>query len=109
MKKSLPMHSQPNNSRMIFNKNNTYRIGGDEFVVLIKNENDNIIEQLISDYNNLIKNCYLDLPNSRQNIEIAYGYTKFNYLTDNCFEDMFNRADTLMYKYKRKLKEEKID
>ncbi len=89
----------------IFKKNNTYRIGGDEFVVIIENESDNIIEELINDYNSLIKNCYLDLPDIRKNIEIAYGYTKFNHLTDTSFEDVFNRADSLMYKYKKQLKD----
>ena len=88
----------------IFNKNNTYRIGGDEFVVIIENGSDEILEQLIDDYKCLIKNCYLDLPNLRHKIEIAYGYTKFDYLIDESFEDMFNRADSLMYKYKRQLK-----
>ena len=88
----------------IFNKNNTYRIGGDEFVVIIENQNDEILEQLISDYNLLIKNCYLDLPDVRRKIEIAYGYTKYDCSTDTCFEDVFNRADSLMYKFKRQLK-----
>lgn len=88
----------------IFNKNNTYRIGGDEFVVIIENENDEVLNQLIIDYNNLINNCYLDLPDSRQKIEIAYGCTKYNFLTDKCYLDTFNRADSLMYNYKKILK-----
>ena len=46
--------------------------------------------------------------NLRQNIEIAYGYTKFDYSTDTCFEDMFNRVDSLMYIYKRELKGKKL-
>ena len=91
----------------IFNENNTYRIGGDEFAVIIENESDEKLEQLISEYNCLIKNCYLELPNLRFNIEIAYGYTKYNFTTDKSFEDVFNRADALMYKYKRQLKDKK--
>lgn len=89
----------------IFNRNNTYRIGGDEFVVIIENANDEFVNQLISDYNSLIENCYLDLPNQKLNIEIAYGYTKFDVSIDSNFEDMFNRADALMYQSKRELKE----
>lgn len=97
--------SATNVIKTIFNENNTYRIGGDEFVVIIENETDEVLEKLISDYNRLIKNSYLDLPNLRHNIEIAYGYTKFDFLIDKSFEDIFNRADSLMYKYKRQLKE----
>ena len=89
----------------IFNRNNTYRIGGDEFVVIIENENDEFVSQLIIDYNSLIENCYLDLPNQKLNVEIAYGYTKFDSSIDSNFEDMFNRADALMYQCKRELKE----
>ena len=97
--------SASNVIKTIFNENNTYRIGGDEFVVIIENETDEVLEKLISDYNHLIKNSYLDLPNLRHNIEIAYGYTKFDFLIDKSFEDIFNRADSLMYKHKRQLKE----
>jgi diguanylate cyclase (GGDEF)-like protein len=89
----------------IFNRNNTYRIGGDEFVVIIENANDEFINKLIDDYNSLIENCYLDLPNQKLNIEIAYGYTKFDASIDSNFEDMFNRADALMYQSKREWKE----
>jgi diguanylate cyclase (GGDEF)-like protein len=89
----------------IFDENNTYRIGGDEFAVIIENETDENLEQLISDYNSIIKNYYIDLPDLKYKIEIAYGYTKFDFATDTCFEDVFNRADMLMYKCKKQLKE----
>jgi diguanylate cyclase (GGDEF)-like protein len=88
----------------IFGEENTYRIGGDEFAVIIENEDDQIVKQLIDDYDILIQNSYLDLPNLKHKIEIAYGYSKFNFATDTCFEDVFNRADALMYYHKRKLK-----
>ncbi len=91
----------------IFNENNTYRIGGDEFVVIIENEEDDNILKLINDYNNLIKDTYLDLPDTKHNIEIAYGYTKFDFLIDKSFDHMFNRADSLMYKHKKQLKSKK--
>jgi diguanylate cyclase (GGDEF)-like protein len=90
----------------IFNKDNTYRIGGDEFAVIIKNETDETLEQLISDYISITKNYYMDLPDLKHKIEIAHGYSKFDFATDSSFEDVFNRADSIMYKHKRQLKEQ---
>ena len=89
----------------IFNKDNTYRIGGDEFVIIVENQTDEAIEKSLNEYNDLVKDCYLELPDMKHNIEIAYGYTKFDNSMDTCFEDVFNRADSLMYKHKRQLKE----
>lgn len=91
----------------IFKTNNTYRIGGDEFVVILEDEQDEVLKQLIDDYNVLMENSYFDLPDSIQNIDVAYGYTKFDFSIDTCFEDAFNRADALMYEHKRQLKEKK--
>ena len=83
----------------------TYRIGGDEFIVIIENKSDDEINKLITNYNNLMENCYLELPTTTRKIETAYGYAKYNSSIDKCFEDMFNRADEEMYKRKRQLKE----
>ena len=47
----------------------------------------------------------LRITNQKLNTEIAYGYTKFDASIDSNFEDMFNRADALMYQSKRELKE----
>ena len=91
----------------IFNKDNTYRIGGDEFVIIVENQTDEAIEKSLNEYNDLVKDCYLELPDMKHNIVIAYGYTKFDNSMDTCFEDVFNRADSLMYKHKRQLKENK--
>ena len=74
-------------------------------VCVINDEQDEVLKQLINDYNVLMENSYFDLPDSIQNIDVAYGYTKFDFSIDTCFEDAFNRADALMYEHKRQLKE----
>ena len=92
---------------MTFNYLSTYRIGGDEFVVIIENQTDEQVNSLIEIYNILIKNCNVEFLDHQLNIEIAFGYTKYDPNTDSCFEDVFNRADSIMYGVKKELKENK--
>lgn len=84
----------------VFNENNIYRIGGDEFVVIY----DNIIEtnyiETIETEIKLSNSLYLDKPP----VSIAYGYAVFN-TDDTCFEDVFSRADKNMYANKTIMKE----
>ena len=89
----------------VFNYISTYRVGGDEFVVILENETDEEVEELIASYDALIKDCYIDCPSKRHYIDVAYGHTKYDPSIDTCFEDVFSRADSIMYQMKKELKE----
>jgi diguanylate cyclase (GGDEF)-like protein len=89
----------------VFNYMSTYRIGGDEFVVIIENETDEKVDNLIKAYDALVKDCYIDCPSKRHYIDVAYGHTKYDPSIDTCYEDVFNRADSIMYQMKKELKE----
>ena len=89
----------------VFNYMSTYRIGGDEFVVIIENETDEKVDKLIKAYDALVKDCYIDCPSKRHYIDVAYGHTKYDPSIDTCYEDVFNRADSIMYQMKKELKE----
>ena len=81
-----------------------FRIGGDEFVVLLQNEDYNDCDELKQNLLNLIsdevhKDCALT-----DKVSFAAGFSKFNPAADNSFKEVFARADKEMYAHKRELK-----
>jgi diguanylate cyclase (GGDEF)-like protein len=88
-----------------FGKDNCYRYGGDEFLVILQNRDlhhyDELIQQLCRDCDEEM----LMAGEQRIPVSIAYGSAVYDPLIDNSFMDVFNRADDAMYKQKRKMKE----
>lgn len=83
----------------IFTNSSVYRVGGDEFAILLEGK----------DYDNrfeLVKK--LDETNKKNKdtgeVVIAVGLSDYNKDTDYVLQDVFARADTLMYKNKDELK-----
>ena len=88
----------------VFDHSPVYRIGGDEFVVILCG----------SDYQNrfdLIKRFYnIQVDNRRNNlVTLAYGMAEFIPETDLTVQDVFERADNLMYANKKRFKEQPIN
>ena len=80
-----------------FNKNYVYRIGGDEFVVIL----------LDSDYskiNALMAEIKKDLETRNDEVSFATGVALFKYGRDKCLNDVFIRADIAMYDRKKMMK-----
>jgi diguanylate cyclase (GGDEF)-like protein len=83
----------------IFKNSPVYRIGGDEFVVLLEGKDYTNRHKLIKEFENMNKrNVYAD------RIVIAVGLSDFDKNKDYILQDIFNRADNLMYKNKEELK-----
>ena len=87
-----------------FKRSPVFRIGGDEFCVILQNRD-------LQEYDTLIKKLYAycdDEPitsgEPRSYVSIASGCAMYNPLTDHNFTDVFNRADDTMYENKRKMK-----
>ena len=83
-----------------FGKDNLYRFGGDEFVVLLFNEA----------YENRNKNLveferYIDNSIGTERPIISSGISKFRPGLDNTYHAVFKRADKIMYSRKDVLKE----
>jgi diguanylate cyclase (GGDEF)-like protein len=79
-----------------------YRIGGDEFCVIIPDKHKCNIEKLLGELaeDERIYNSH----SPAINLQIACGYSEFNSETDFNIEDIRNRADELMYQHKKELK-----
>ena len=92
--------------RETFARSPIFRIGGDEFVVLLRNEDYEDLDKLITTFNakidNLDHNKYL-LP--AEKVSAAIGYAIYDRKNDKEVEDVFKRADAAMYERKHFMKE----
>ncbi|MBO4668033.1 MAG: GGDEF domain-containing protein, partial [Bacilli bacterium] len=91
----------------VFHHSPVYRIGGDEFVVLLKNRDyeraHHLIDKLYFIINKMNREEGLE---ASKVISAAVGLAKYDNQVDQTVEDVFNRADEEMYKTKRAMKGE---
>ena len=87
-----------------FKRSPVFRIGGDEFLVLIQNRDFRDHEELIKTLYNACEEEIITAGDRRIHVSIALGCAIYDPCTDNNFMDVFNRADSAMYEHKRKMK-----
>ena len=87
-----------------FKRSPVFRIGGDEFLVILENRDLEDRENLFKKFEADCKKSYAEEENAKVPISIAMGFAEFDPKTDTKFDDVFNRADNEMYKNKRNMK-----
>ena len=88
-----------------FKHSPVYRIGGDEFAVIIKNDDYDNIEETVQKFRNaLSENADNESLEPYERVNAAIGWSLFSPGGDTCVEDVFRRADRLMYENKNKMK-----
>ena len=85
----------------IFAHSPVFRIGGDEFVVILENEDYKHIEELVEKFNKAIEKTDGE---PWEKVSAAIGYAIYNPDIDDCVENVFNRADKAMYHRKSEMK-----
>lgn len=87
----------------VFKHSPIYRIGGDEFVIILEDSDFEHYGELLEELERLIsetnRNCRID-----SKISIARGIAIYNYETDLVFSNVFKRADDAMYQNKAVMK-----
>ena len=78
------------------------RMGGDEFIAVIENEDKEKIEQLIENFHVCIG--AVNEQNPGLDLSISYGYATCSEVDDESIEKVYQLADKRMYDYKRKVK-----
>lgn len=78
-----------------------YRVGGDEFIILICNISDSDIQNLITEFHSKINQHNSD---SELKLSLAIGYDTFNKNQDTTISSLIARCDKLMYKNKIEIK-----
>lgn len=88
-----------------FKHSPVYRIGGDEFVAIVKNsdytERYALLQRFEAEINRLSQE---DVPPVKR-VSIAFGMADFSEIEDDNLESIFKKADDRMYDKKRRMKE----
>ncbi len=88
----------------VFKRSPVFRIGGDEFLVVLQNSDLKNYENLFAELDLNCENTYVTEDNVKIPISIARGFVRFDPSKDMHFEDVFKRADDDMYENKSKTK-----
>ena len=89
---------------VIFKRSPVFRIGGDEFVVILQNRDLEDLEELIKKFDEECLNKSVMTDNEAVPVSIAKGFAMYEPEKDSNFIDVFNRADDAMYDNKRNIK-----
>lgn len=88
----------------VFKRSPVFRIGGDEFLVILRNRDLEDINDLSVKLEEECKNESVILDGKTIPVSIAKGFVRFEPSRDSGFIDVFNRADDAMYDNKRQIK-----
>ena len=88
----------------IFKRSPVFRIGGDEFLVILQNRDLDDMEELLKKFDEECLNKSVDTDKESIPISIAKGFARYDSKKDTSFIDVFNRADDAMYENKREIK-----
>ena len=83
------------------------RMGGDEFIAVIENDDKEKIEQLIENFHVCIN--VVNEQNPGLDLSISYGYATCSEVGGESIEKVYQLADNRMYEYKRKVKSAKAE
>ncbi len=87
-----------------FKRSPVFRIGGDEFVVVLQNKDLAEYENLLAQFGAQCENTFVEREQAKIPVRVAVGFARFDADTDLRFVDVFKRADDAMYEDKRKSK-----
>ena len=84
----------------VFKKSPIFRIGGDEFLVILQNGDLENHKELFEQFEAKCANTFIG-ESAKLPVRIAFGFARFEPGRDLHFKDVFKRADDAMYENKR--------
>lgn len=87
-----------------FKRSPVFRIGGDEFLLILQNRDLEERDMLFAQFESDCANAFVEADDVKLPISIAKGFAVFDPATDTQFSDVFHRADDLMYQNKKIMK-----
>ncbi len=91
----------------IFNQSPVFRIGGDEFVVILRDRDFEIYRSLIEKLDVECATRYIELKDVKLPISLARGVAIYNPDIDHTFKDVAVHADHVMYLHKQSYKQKR--
>ena len=94
----------------VFGRENVYRTGGDEFVVVIEGDDQVRTGALIAQFKSAVAELQASVAlQPWQRVSAAIGIATYDKGRDSCAEDVLKRADAAMYQDKLAMKAERRD
>lgn len=94
----------------VFGEDNVYRIGGDEFVVVFKDNQLSLVSDSVSKFRGMVDKFKDDTKlEPWEKVSAAVGVAYYNEGTDKTAEEVFKRADADMYQNKLAMKATRKD
>jgi len=87
-----------------FKTSSVYRIGGDEFVVVLKGKDLERHHALIEKMDAAFSDDYISVNDDKVPVSIARGVSVFDAAIDHVYTDVFAKADYIMYMNKEDMK-----
>jgi diguanylate cyclase (GGDEF)-like protein len=87
----------------IYKNSPVYRIGGDEFVVILEGKPFEHRDDLLDEFKSEMKKLATSNRPAEEKVSIAYGMSIYQ-KGDTCIDDVIKRADVTMYNTKKKMK-----
>jgi diguanylate cyclase (GGDEF)-like protein len=91
----------------VFKHSPVFRVGGDEFVVLLEDGDLDNRLALLDVLDDALSKAYIEAKGDKIKISIARGLSVYNPDSDTKYEDIFTRADHNMYIHKDSIKSKK--
>lgn len=88
----------------VFKHSPVFRIGGDEFVVILKGEDLENYAELLSLLDKRLEDTFIHTGESKFKVSVARAMAAYDSESDSSFDDVFNRADKKMYENKNGIK-----
>ncbi len=88
----------------VFVHSPVFRIGGDEFAVILRNFDYERRESLLKQFEATTTEINVSTKNKWETVDIAVGIADFDETSDQYVADVVRRADKIMYENKQKLK-----
>lgn len=88
----------------IFKTSSVYRVGGDEFVVILMGKDYENYRAALTRMDEACAKDYISVSENRIPVEIARGVAIFDPTIDRVYKDVFTKADHAMYMHKEESK-----
>ena len=89
----------------VFLHSPVFRIGGDEFAIILKNNDYDKIDALTTEFHERLDALKQEDLEPWEKVSASIGYALYDPKLDNSVDDVFRRADQDMYQKKKKMKE----
>ena len=87
-----------------FKNSAIFRIGGDEFAVIVRDDDYADYRNLIEKMDNACKEDFITVGEEKISVSVARGIALYDSSIDNIYEDVFAKADHAMYMNKEQIK-----